>query len=308
MHMTANPCCEKRPGLGALTRIVALFGAVLTLAGCAGGFSQSLRQSLSVIAPAQIDFSELLTYAQRSEKAYKSIPEIEDAYPLTTRATTVTSVDVRYFIETDPGKRIQTISVRGTAERENVWEDIETALVDDSLLGIALHRGFRRDAAAVFNDATPYLRKDWPLHITGHSLGGAVAVVLAAYYEKEGFEVARVVTFGQPKVFAGMPEGQWRVVTTRVVNELDVVPLVPPFSPIRPYKHFTEEVILRTGPDFVYLKEHDAERISIGDFWRNIGDLSIKDHSALGYIANIKGKAANGARQVPYLFKQPPQS
>ncbi len=299
---------DKAPKAGGIMKIAAMFAFILLLAGCAGGFSQTLRQSLSVVTPAQVDFSELLPYAQRSEKAYKSIPEIEKAYPLTTRATTVTSVDVRYFIETNPADRTQTLSIRGTAEEENVWEDIETALVDDSLLGIALHRGFRRDAAAVFNDATPFLRKDWPLRITGHSLGGAVAVVLAAYYEKEGFDVARVVTFGQPKVFAGTPEGNWLTVTTRVVNELDVVPMVPPFSPIRPYQHFSEEVILREGPDFVYLKEHDAERLSVGDFWRNILDLSVKDHSALGYIANIEGKAKNGARQVPYLFKQAPQS
>ena len=55
------------------------------------------------------------------------------------RAVTVTSVDVRYFIETDLANGTQTISVRGTAAKPNVWEDVETALVPDSLLGIRLH-------------------------------------------------------------------------------------------------------------------------------------------------------------------------
>ncbi|WP_322989645.1 hypothetical protein, partial [Hoeflea sp.] len=67
------------------------------------------------------------------------------------------------------------------------------------------------------------------------------------------------------------------------------------------------EVILRAGPDFGYLNEHDADRISVGDFWRNINDFSTKDHHMDGYLANIEGKVTAGSRQVPYLFKRKPE-
>ena len=79
--------------------------------------------------------------------------------------------------------------------------------------------------------------------------------------------------------------------------------MVPPYTAARQYQHFASEVILRDGPEYVYLDAHDADRLSIGDFWRNITDFSAKDHHVDGYLANIQGKVANGSRQVPYLFR-----
>ncbi len=281
------------------------------LAGCATSLSESFKQSLSVVAPEKVNFAELEYYAKRSNAAYDPVADIRKAYPLTTRAVTVQSVDVRYFIETDMANRTQTISIRGTAEKPNVWEDVETALVPDAVLGIPLHRGFQRDAKAVLADSTPYLRKDFPLRITGHSLGGAVAVILAEYYAKEGYDVERLVTFGQPRVTTRMTQDDLDTllsITTRVVNDLDVVPMIPPYTDVRPYQHFTPEVILRAGPNYVYLEQHDADRLSIGEFWRNLTDFSAKDHHMDGYLANIEGKVANGSRQVPYLFRSSSES
>jgi len=209
-------------------RLSILLGMLLVvLTGCAGGLSQTFKQSLSTVVSKDINFKELEYYAKRSKSAYGSIQDIRDTYPLVTRAVTLESIDVRYFIETDPVKREQTLSVRGTAARANVWEDVESSLVPDSILGIPLHRGFHRDAKAIFADATPHLRKDFRLRITGHSLGGAAAAILAAYYEKEGYTVERVVTFGQPKYTTEQPSEHLLSVSTRVVNKLDVVPMVP---------------------------------------------------------------------------------
>ena len=276
---------------------------LLILAGCAGNLPQSLQQSLAIVAPKQIDFAEIEYYAKRSKAAYGSAQQIRKDYPLTTRLATVDFVDIQYFIETDVANGTQTLSIRGTADKPNVWEDVETALIPDSILGIPLHRGFQRDSTAVYKDAAPYFRKDLKLRITGHSLGGAVAVILAAYLEKQGYTVERLVTFGQPKFTTVPPSETISAVTTRVVNEKDVVPMVPPYTVVRKYQHFAPEVILREGPDFVYLNEHDADRLSIGDFWRNLTDFSAKDHHVDGYYSNITGKVANGSRQVPYLFK-----
>ena len=281
---------------------------VLTVSGCAGGLSQSFKQSLSVISPKQIDFVELEYYAQRSKSAYDPVAQIRKEYPLVTLAVTIQSVDVLYFLEKDPSTQTQTISVRGTAEKPNVWEDLEIALIPDSILGVPVHRGFQADAVAIYEDVVPYVRKDWPIRLTGHSLGGAVAALLAAYFEKQGYTVERVVTFGQPKVTTTLPERFDLPATIRVVNDLDVVPMVPPYTRVRPYEHFAPEVILREGPEYVYLDAHDSDRLSIGEFWRNLTDFSAKDHHMDGYLSNIQGKVANGSRQVPYLFKENTQS
>lgn len=297
--------CLKEPPRRANRSIRAIMMVLLALvlSGCAGNLSQSFKQSLSIVSPEKIDFAELEYYAKRSKSAYDPIPDIRKAYPLVTRAVTIESIDVLYFVEKDTPNRTQTISIRGTAAKPNVWEDLETALIPDSILGIPVHRGFQRDAAAIYDDVTPYLRKDWPLRITGHSLGGAVAAVLAAYFERQGYTVERVVTFGQPRVTTKLPPEYELPVTTRVVNDLDVVPMVPPYTAAKQYQHFAPEVILREGPKYVYLNAHDADRLSIGDFWRNLTDFSAKDHHVDGYLANIQGKVVNGSRQVPYLFE-----
>ncbi len=91
---------------------------------------------------------------------------------------------------------------------------------------------------------------DAPIHITGHSLGGAIAVIIGMYFTKEGKEIEDITTFGQPKVtnvtgarvFSELP-------LTRVVNENDIVPLVPPISPLQIkdldiFWHMGTEVIL----------------------------------------------------------------
>lgn len=213
--------------------MLALF--LLVLSGCAGDLPQSFKQTLSVVSPTKINFADLEYYALRSKSAYDPIQDIRKEYPLVTRAVTVQSVDVRYFIETDLANRKQTLTIRGTAAKPNIWEDIETALIPDSTLGVPLHRGFQRDAIGIYDDAASYLRKDLPLRITGHSLGGAVAVILAAYFEKQGYTVEQLVTFGQPRLTSKLPSEYVMSVSTRVVNELNVVPMLPPYTPNRQF-------------------------------------------------------------------------
>jgi hypothetical protein len=68
--------------------------------------------------------------------------------------------------------------------------------------------------------------------VTGHSLGGALAALAATSLEYQGFKVAGLYTFGQPRV------GDWaftRQVNAhmgdrmfRYVNNNDIVPLIPP--------------------------------------------------------------------------------
>jgi hypothetical protein len=67
-----------------------------------------------------------------------------------------------------------------------------------------VHAGFRvalrRIEDEVLSAVVSRLRAgDRQLWITGHSLGGALAVLMAARFRMEGLDVAGVYTFGQPK-------------------------------------------------------------------------------------------------------------
>lgn len=273
------------------------------LTGCAG-LPQTIRQSLTVVVPHQVNFVELEYYAKRCRAAYTSASEIRRQFPQTTRVTTVKSVDVLYFLETDRQQKMQVLTIRGTANKLNVWEDIEIALVKDSRLAIHLHKGFQNDASKIYPNVKPHLNKDYSIRVTGHSLGGAIAGIIAAYLFEDGFKVERLVTFGGPKVTdrGGKKAIQNNIRVTRVVHDNDVVPMIPPSGFLfGSYQHFGPEVILRDGRKYVYLPTHDANRLSVGEFWRNITDFSIKEHHMIAYLSNIEEKVQNGARQVPYF-------
>lgn len=300
---------EFRPSLNAgrlvfsnLRGVVAVF-LMLLVAGC-GSIPQNVRQSLVTVVPHDVDFKELEYYARRSKAAYDTPAEIRRQFPDTNRVKTVRPVDVQYFLETDPSRKTQTIAVRGTSNRANRLEDLDIDKVPDSVLGIDLHEGFRADALALQADVTPHLKRDYRVRVTGHSLGGAVAAITAHLLFADGYNVTRLVTFGGPKVTdaSGKQAIEDRLDVTRVVNEPDIVPTVPPQTLlIDGYQHFGPEVILRPGRKYVWLPEHDANRLSVRDFWRNLAFLSVKDHPMDVYLPNIQGKVTRGAVQVPYF-------
>ena len=75
------------------------------------------------------------------------------------------------------------------------------------------------------------------IHVVGHSLGGAVATLVAAKLARKDIPV-RLYTFGSPRVgIVGTHEALWRGIGTenvyRVSHDLDPITLVGPF----PYVH-----------------------------------------------------------------------
>jgi len=272
-------------------------------AGCAGGMPKDLQQSLGIVTPEAVDFRELEHYALRSKAAYAPEEEIRRQFPNTTVVGIVDPIDVQYFVETDPASKTQTIAIRGTANKQNIRQDVQVVLVKDSVLGVVLHKGFRDDALKVLADLKPHLKEDHTVRVTGHSLGGAIALILTNYIFREGYKVDRLVTFGQPKVTDDKTNHTYKIANpeykkiTRVVRENDPIPMVP----ARPkYGHVGSAVVLKEGPEYVFLDANDADRLSIGDFWRSFGDAHLKDHSMELYLTNIQGKIQAGAQQVAY--------
>ena len=148
---------------------------------------------------------------------------------------------------------ISIIIIRGTANAENVQSDIDVRLVKDDDLGIYLHKGFRDASVSVMsnidntfvNNAKKYMLEH-TVHITGHSLGGAIAQIIGMWLHKRGKNV-QIYSYGSPKVsnqvLSGGQPTHWRV-----VRRSDPIPFTPPW----PYSHtglFIDSQDLDWGPD-----------------------------------------------------------
>ena len=294
----------KLSGLRHISFLVSLASCVSLLTACVGISTPELQSIGSKITPENINFGELYTYGERANAAYAAKAVIRSKYPLTVRINAPGQTDVRYFLERNDKARTQFITVRGTADNKNFSEDLDIAVREDRKVNIPVHAGFDLAARAIYEDVKPYLKTGYKTYLTGHSLGGAVAAILTIYMIEDGVEVVRVVTFGQPRFTTA--DGVKRLnflPLARVVDENDIVPMVPPATALNlrfgPYEHVGPEVILLEGRDIVYLPSHNANRISLGEFWRSVSFADLKDHEMKKYLKRIADKT-KGAIQVPY--------
>ena len=152
--------------------------------------------------------------------------------------------EVAFEVKQDSG--ITIIVIRGTANAENVQSDIDVRLVDDARTVIKLHKGFRDVAVTIMQIIDTTKTLEHTVHVTGHSLGGAVAQIIGMWLHKRGKNV-QIFSYGSPKVSSQVLSGgqptHWRV-----VRRSDPIPFTPPW----PYYHtglFINSQTLDWGPD-----------------------------------------------------------
>ncbi len=256
----------------------------------------------------QVDFKELRWYAERASTAYQTEQQIKNSFPDTVRVTTVKNTEVQYFLEKPKTGNRQILSIRGTANFRNAIEDAEYLQVKNKKLGIYVDKGFDEDTALIYQDVLPFLDKDKEVILTGHSLGAAISTLLMMYLHEDGFKVGRSVNFGQPKVTNDVGKGKYNFLPLlRVVDENDVVPLLPPASLLDSvhgeYTHIGPEVILLEGLFYVYQDEHMLRKTNSDSFWSNLTDVSVGAHVIKHYMHNINSKL-DSATQIPFSERE----
>ena len=210
-------------------KLIILIGLIL-FSGCAKSKvdeNNDLGSGSKADLPISLDI--LIEHAEYCETIYDSGGDQKD--------------EVAVDVKQDGG--ITIIVIRGTANAENVQSDIDVRLVTDDDLGIRLHKGFR-DASVTVMQGIDESSLEKTVHVTGHSLGGAIAQIIGMWLHRKGHNV-QVFSYGSPKVSnevlsSGQPT-HWRMVRLS-----DPIPFTPPW----PYAHtglFIDSQTLDWGPD-----------------------------------------------------------
>ena len=266
-----------------------------------------LIQSLVQASAYQPDWVELHESALLSAAAYLPADDTQlSVKPLGWTIEThneLAETAVQYYLASN--SETQVLVVRGTANLENVLVDLDFQLKPHAALNIMLHQGFAEAAGAILNDARSKLDISKPIRTTGHSLGGAVAQILAMQLDALGFNVVNVITFGQPKVtnVAGVNAFE-HIPLLRVVTPLDVVPLVPALSPMDVknldiYWHGGTELILM-GQGKYAITGGLKSMLRATKFLNKVpDDTNAQAHEMQTYIALLAHTRAE-AMQVPY--------
>ncbi|MBD2058293.1 lipase family protein [Oculatella sp. FACHB-28] len=171
-----------------------------------------------------------------------------------------------------------------------------------------VHRGFQAAWRSVEEGVLKQLeiwgagrKSNFPIFITGHSLGGALATVAASSLVKRGRKnIQGVYTFGQPRVgdlvFVNEIGRALKGKVFRFVNNNDIVPRVPPpylpWNPTHIYIHlgttfyFNAFGGLVKQPGWLYRRFDSLIGFSRAVFKQGLD--AINDHRVEFYISNLE--------------------
>jgi hypothetical protein len=225
-----------------IMKIALIIGIILLLSSCSGEKDKDEDVVSGDKSNLPVSLTLLIEYAEYCKAIYDGGGDQKD--------------EVAFEVKQKDG--ISIIVIRGTANASNVESDVNVALESDVRAGILLHKGFRDAAVTIMQiiDTTTKVGRtivqgqtlQYPLeqtvHLTGHSLGGAVAQIMGRWLHKRGYSV-QVFSYGSPKIStqSGNSPRHWRV-----VRKSDPIPFTPPW----PYIHtgtFVNSKTLAWGPN-----------------------------------------------------------
>jgi triacylglycerol lipase len=146
----------------------------------------------------------------------------------------------------------------------------------------AVHQGFLDTYRELAKEIEPVLRKiDLPIYITGHSLGGALAL-LATVFLADQDKLAACYNYGCPRVGTDpMADRIFKVPVYRCVHHADIVPAVPLL--IQGYRQYGDTRYLRDNG-----KVCEGSQAFVRRFFAVLNPLNwlhcISDHGIENYV------------------------
>ena len=145
-------------------------------------FASAAKQAVALAADAYLPSEQFLS-------KYHS-----DNYELLAKK----ALSINYYIFRQKNQLI--VVFEGTNDMRSLQTDLQVGKSDFlHLFGTQVHKGYYTEAQVAYKSVSQLVTKEQQVIVTGHSLGGAVAHLLAAILYKEGYNV-RLFTFGEPPV------------------------------------------------------------------------------------------------------------
>ena len=243
----------------------------------------------------------IIMLALLSEKTYLSIDEIQKKVPNLILSGRDKTLQQNWFLQEFSDEQIfsaegTNTSAEGTNAFLSFFVDLKLIEKCDELLGIRLHKGFRKSAYRLYGHIEDYLDKSKLITFTGHSLGGASAIIMGMIAQSKDFNV-RVITFGQPRITDSEGSQKYQdFPLTRVVSKKDLIPNLPPSFPFQKdshkYAHFGHETYLENNPSYSLSDlENDLAYRAANWFVRFLiksNFFNLKFHAMSRYIINLK--------------------
>lgn len=184
------------------------------------------------------------------------------------------------------------IGFRGSATTSNWIYDFEFAhrpypYVPGAFVHDGFYKGYLQVADIIYHTVRP-MQDEYPnltVISTGHSLGGALALLNAVGLVEKGIRNVELWDYGQPRVgnevFANYAK-ELLPVLYRTINQADIVPHVPPIDTTR-YHHAPYEVWFPSNYTTYVLCDGSGEDPACSDSVP-FTQLTMKDHvTYLGY-------------------------
>lgn len=242
-----------------------------------------------------IDFKAIYGFAKLANAAYDGAAKLKASQSGVAWVATPGHAHVQYFIVIDEIEKTQTIAVRGTIDKVNWKTNMDTLGVHDKRSGILMHRGYSAAARTIYRDLKPRLKKTYTTNLTGHSLGGAVAAILATYLFDDSYKLGRIYTFGQPKFTNPAGAVAYKnLPLIRIVHQNDGVAAFPDTikNARKQYAQMGPMLNLLSGPYYIFIDAERTVRFSQGSFKRFRSQLSVPDHKMKFYLKNLRYKVA----------------
>ena len=191
------------------------------------------------------------------------------------------------FLATSKKYRINILAFRGTeADIRDIKTDLKATTIE--IDGCKIHSGFYQAFCTVKDEIEAALKllqdNGYPLYITGHSLGGALALCATKFLASDS--LGACYTFGSPRVASSGFGDDIKTPIYRIVNAADLVPRVPPayiqylFISLFEIAHipFVSDIIVKVLEKTVNYRHHGDMRFLTAS--KNI------DHSDLRVLQN----------------------